>query len=88
MQQYHRNIQSERDRTLYPKHFALGRTDYDEQRNGRRVESLVVSNLYEEYWVCPRVETKSFYDMQIAPDPAKWIATYCDKNSSIGMFMS
>lgn len=50
--------------------------------------TVVVSNPYEEYWVCPRVETKSFYDMQIAPDPAKWIATYCDKNSSIGMFMS
>lgn len=50
--------------------------------------TVVVSNPYEDYWVCPRVETKSFYDMQIAPDPAKWIETYCDKNSSIGMFMS
>lgn len=50
--------------------------------------TVVVSNPYEDYWVCPRVETKSFYDMQIAPDPAKWIATYCNKNSSIGMFMS
>lgn len=50
--------------------------------------TIVVSNPYEDYWVCPRVETKSFYDTQIAPDPAKWIGTYCDKKSSTGMFMS
>lgn len=47
---------------------------------------VVVSNPYEDYWVCPRVETKTFYDSQIAPDPEKWIATYCNKASSTGMF--